>query len=146
MLKYIKTGTQSTTLYHWSCSFQRQHYRSKQKTNHLVKTGLWPRFWTIFNRAVIQCVKLNFVSSSSTWHTGCKSLGTSVLAVTLNKLITHWQQTNYFPPWQQFTKENDELKVYGISLPGKAKITYCLYTDYIRGHTMYYGDLETYPC
>jgi len=52
MLKYIKTGTQSTTLYHWSCSFQRQHYRSKQKTNHLVKTGLWPRFWTIFNRAV----------------------------------------------------------------------------------------------
>jgi len=82
MLKYIKTGTQSKTLYHWSRSFQRQHYRSKQ-TNHLVKTGLWPQFWTIFNRAVIQCVKLNFVSSSSTRHTGCKNLGASVLAVTL---------------------------------------------------------------
>ena len=54
---------------------------------------------------------------------------------------TYIKQTNYFPPWEQSTKETDELRLYGILLPGKAKITYCLHTDYIRGHTIYFGDL-----
>jgi hypothetical protein len=144
-VKYITTGIQTKTLYHWSHSSQRGHYRSKQ-TNHLVKTGLWPRFWTIFNRAVIQCVKLNFESSSSTLHMGCKNLGMSVLAVTLNRLIDYTLTTNYFPPWELFTNETDELRLYGILLPRKAEITYCLHTDYIRRHTIYFGDLQTYLC